>query len=87
MELPSPSMAAHAQSPSAIRTNVCAVCGAVSKNFYLNYGAPVCFSCRAFFRCEDQWCCLLCTLVCNYILLALVLKELCQREWWAPQVY
>ena len=32
------------------RSNVCAVCGAVSKHFYLNYGAPVCFSCRAFFR-------------------------------------
>ena len=67
MDLPSSSssMAAHAQSASAGRTNICAVCGAVSKNFYLNYGAPVCFSCRAFFRCN-----LLSSWVCYYILLA-----------------
>ena len=32
------------------RSNVCAVCGAVSEHFYLNYGAAACFSCRAFFR-------------------------------------
>ena len=32
------------------RSKVCAVCGAISEHFYLNYGAAVCFSCRAFFR-------------------------------------
>jgi hypothetical protein len=32
------------------RSRICAVCSTVSDNFYLNYGAAVCFSCRAFFR-------------------------------------
>ena len=44
--------ASEASSEAVNRSNVCAVCGAVSKHFYLNYGAPVCFSCRAFFRSD-----------------------------------
>ena len=48
MELPLSVDSASAEAVN--RSNICAVCSAVSKHFYLNYGAPVCFSCRAFFR-------------------------------------
>lgn len=52
---PHPPPPPHAAAPAAAaaepkRSNVCAVCGAVSEHFYLNYGAAACFSCRAFFR-------------------------------------
>ena len=50
---PPPPGAAPPPPPAAAepkRSNVCAVCGAVSEHFYLNYGAAACFSCRAFFR-------------------------------------
>ena len=51
MDLPlSPNAGMGASAEAVNRSNTCAVCGAVSKHFYLNYGAPVCFSCRAFFR-------------------------------------
>ncbi|TRY79761.1 hypothetical protein TCAL_08104 [Tigriopus californicus] len=32
------------------RSKICSVCNDTSKNFHLNYGAPTCSSCRAFFR-------------------------------------
>ena len=47
---PPPPAAAAAAAAEPKRSNVCAVCSAVSEHFYLNYGAAACFSCRAFFR-------------------------------------
>ncbi|TRY78447.1 hypothetical protein TCAL_14390 [Tigriopus californicus] len=36
--------------PSGRRSKICAICLTNSDSFHLNYGAPTCLSCRAFFR-------------------------------------
>lgn len=38
------------EDPEPKRSDTCSVCLTKSENFHLNYGAPTCLSCRAFFR-------------------------------------